>query len=244
MLKLFTEHTEQIRAEAITGYPFERVWLITAKGLMSVDNVAEDPANYFEVAPAALVKARKAGLLAIVHSHVNGLHYPSEADMANQVANGVPWGLLTTDGVGASEIRWWGGNTPDQIEDLEGRTFCHGTADCYALVRDYYRVKLDITLPEFPRKWRWWDDQNLLADGFATAGFYQVHDPREHDVWLASFGSMTSTLNHCGVYLGNDLTHHHPGAGTPISTSRRAVITPISRYLPNINLWVRHKDLA
>lgn len=244
MLKLFTEYTEQIRSEAIAGFPLERVWLITAKGLMSVANVAEDPADQFEVAPKDLVKARKAGLLAVVHSHVNGLHYPSLADMKNQVTNGVPWGLLTTDGVGASDIRWWGGSTPEQIEDLEGRTFCHGTADCYALVRDYYRVKLDIALPEFPRKWQWWEDENLLEEGFPNAGFSRVHEPREHDVWLASFNSPNSVLNHCGVYLGNELTHHHPGAGTAISSSQRAVITPIHRYLPNINVWVRHKDLA
>jgi proteasome lid subunit RPN8/RPN11 len=244
MLKLFTEHTEQIRAEAIAGYPLERVWLITSKGLMPVKNVAEDPSEHFEVAPKDLIKARKQGLLAVVHSHVNGLHYPSVADMTNQEANGVPWGLVCTDGVGASEIRWWGGSTPDQIEDLEGRTFCHGTADCYALVRDYYKLKLDITLPVFPRKWMWWDEENLLEESFPKAGFFKVTEPREHDVWLASFNSSISVLNHCGVYLGNDLTQHHPGAGVPVSTSRKAVITPIHRYLPNINVWIRHKDLA
>lgn len=245
MLSLFPEHAETIRQEAVAAFPNEAVWLITKKGCKLVKNVADDPTQFFEVAPKDLQKAKAAGLLAVVHSHVNGQHYPSEADLASQFKSRVPWGLLTTDGVGSSEIRWWGSTNPEQVEDLEGRTFCHGASDCYALVKDYYLVKLGIKLPEFPRGWRWWDTQNLLEEGFPVAGFSEVKDaPREHDVWLASFNDREGKLNHCGVLLDNDLTHHHPGAGTPVSSSKLAVITPIYPYLPYVGKWVRHKDLA
>jgi proteasome lid subunit RPN8/RPN11 len=245
MLQLHREHVEQIRAEAKDCYPEEGVWLITEKGCRQVANIHPDPEGYFDVSAADVTRARKEGLLAIVHSHTNGLHYPSVADMQSQINTDVPWGLLITDGEDSSWIRWWGGKTPDQVEDLLDRTFCHATADCYALVRDYYLVNFGIRLKEFPRGWRWWDDQNLLAEGFGPAGFSVVKDqPRAGDVWLASFSSKTQTVNHCGVLLDNNLTHHHPGAGTPINATKKAVIEPIFRYLPHIQLWVRHKDLA
>lgn len=245
MLQLHKDHVEQIRDQALECYPEEGVWLITKKGCKQVNNIHEDPENFFDVGLSDVKAARAAGLLAIVHSHTNDQHYPSSSDMAMQISNGVPWGILTCDGVGSSEIRWWGGNTADEIDDLERRTFCHGTTDCYALVRDFYLVKYGIKLKDFPRDWRWWDTENLLEEGFPQAGFSVVKgEPKPGDVWLASFHSPSQTLNHCGVLLENDLTHHHPGAGTPINTSKRATIEPIYRYLQHIQLWVRHKDLA
>lgn len=245
MLALYTEYLEQIRAEALECYPEEGAWLITKKGCRQVDNIADDPEAYFDISAEDVCKAQAEGLLAVVHSHTNGLHYPSEMDMQFQVNTRVPWGLLTCDGENSSLIRWWGGRTPDQVDDLLNRTFCHGTADCYALVRDFYLVNYNIELMDFPRKWDWWKDQNLLAEGFGKAGFSVVKDePRPGDVWLASFHSREQTLNHCGVLLENGLTHHHPGAGVPVNATKKAVIEPIYRYLQNIHLWVRHKDLA
>lgn len=245
MLQLHKDYVEQIRAQALECYPEEGAWLITEKGCYFVDNIHEDPENYFDVSERDVRMARGEGLLAIVHSHTNGLHYPSEADMKSQINTAVPWGILLCDGVDSSWIRWWGGSKPDQVDDLLDRTFCHATADCYALVRDYYLVTFGIQLKEFPRSWRWWDDQNLLSEGFSKAGFSVVKgEPKAGDVWLASFASRTQTLNHCGVLLDNGLTHHHPGAGTPINATKKAVIEPIYRYMQNIHLWVRHKDLA
>lgn len=245
MLQLFKEHVEQIRAEALECYPEEGVWLITASSCMFVENVHSDPEHYFDVSQADVRKAYAEGLLAVVHSHTNDQHYPSSLDMEGQVNSDVPWGILTCDGTTASRIRWWGGKTAEEVDDLLDRTFCHGTNDCYALVRDYYLVKFGITLKEFPRQWRWWDTENLLEEGFSKAGFSQVKgDPKPGDIWLASFSSKVQRLNHCGVLLENGLTHHHPGAGTPISTSKKATVEPIYRYMDNIHLWVRHKDLA
>lgn len=245
MLQLFQEHIEQIRSQALEAYPAEAVWLITEKGCTLVDNIHEDPEHHFDVGKRDVRRAVKEGLLAIVHSHTNGLHYPSEHDMTTQVNTGVPWGILTCDGVSSSKIRWWGGKTADQVEDLTTRTFCHGTSDCYALVRDYYLIKLNIELPEFPRSWEWWKSgDDLLRQGFAKAGFSVVRDaPQVGDVWLASIGSREGKLNHCGVLVEDDLTLHQPGSNTPVSNSRLAVTEPIYRYLQTLQMWVRHKDM-
>lgn len=245
MLQLYPEYVEEIRAQAVECFPLEGAWLITKAGCRQVDNIADDPENYFDISETDVRQAHAEGLLAVVHSHCNGKHYPSEMDMQFQVNTDVPWGILTCDGVVSSRIRWWGGKTADQLDSLTERTFCHGSADCYALVRDIHRLNYGIELPEFPREWDWWTtDSNMLSNGFKTAGFSRIHgDPQPGDVWLASLNHREGKLNHCGVLLENGLTHHQPGAGTPVNDSKKATIEPIYRYMQYIGLWVRHKDM-
>lgn len=243
MLNIYPEYLEQIREEAITAYPLEAAWLITKKGCKQVANIASDPENFFDISEKDVAKATKEGLLAVVHSHTNDKHYPSEQDMHGQVHTQVPWGIVTTDGVGATSIRWWGTKDPAQVSDLLDRGFAHGTSDCYALVRDYYLVKFGITLPEFPREWKWWTtDKNTLEEGFPSAGFVEItqEQAEEGDVWLAYLSD--NTLCHCGIYAGNGLAHHHPGCNKPVDEGHKAVITPIFRYMPYIGKWLRHKD--
>lgn len=245
MLQLFTEHVEQIRAQALECHPDEGAWLITKKGCRQVDNIAEDRENFFDISETDIRQASAEGLLAVVHSHTNGKHYPSAMDMQYQINTDVPWGIVACDGVASSRIRWWGGKTADQIEPLLDRTFCHATTDCYALVRDFYQLTYGIELLEFPREWDWWNtDADTLKKGFSAAGFTVVKDePKAGDVWLASFHSREGKLNHCGVLLENGLAQHQPGAGVPLDDTKKAVIEPIYRYLPHIVLWVRHKDM-
>jgi len=244
MIQLFPEHLEQIRAEALGSHPEEAVWLITKDGkCRQVENIHEDPVNYFDVSTKDVRSAKKRGLLAVVHSHTNGRHYPSHQDMQFQINTSVPWGLLTCDGVDSSAIVWWGSRAPDHIEPLDKRTFRHGISDCYALIRDYYLLHFGIDLPEFAREWEWWkQSEDLLRNGFESAGFRRISqsEAKPGDVWLASL--MSEKITHCGVLLDNDLTYHQPGAGRPVDESKKAAIQPIYRYIPHITLWVRHKD--
>ena len=245
MLQLYPEYLEQIRAEALEAYPSEGAWLITKKGCRQVNNIAEKPEEFFDISAADVKRARKEGLLAVVHSHTNDKAYPSAMDMQFQMNTDVPWGLLVCDGVNSTGITWWGGRGEGNTEDLLDRTFCHGVTDCYALVRDYYDQVFNIQLPEMPREWKWWDDNpNFMPEGLEKTGFFRIKDdPRPGDIWLASIGVRTGAITHCGVLLENELTHHHPGSGAPVST-RKAVIEPIYRYITLINMWVRHKDRA
>ena len=248
MLQLFPEHVEQIREQAVEAYPEEGAWLITKKGCIRVDNIAEDPENFFDIGQSDIVKAQRQGLLAVVHSHCNGKAYPSQMDMQYQVNTDVPWGIVTCDGVASSRITWWGA---EQREDLLNRTFCHGVTDCFSLMRDLYAEKYSIDVPMMPREWQWWEkDKTFMEDGLEKTGFVRIRDlpspqdkPRPGDVWLASIGVRDSTLTHCGVLLENNLTHHHPGTGKAVDPSKKAVIEPISRYMQVISLWVRHKEL-
>lgn len=237
---MFEQYVEQIEAEANKEFPKEAVWLITKKGCKRVKNVHEQPESYFRISEAETKKAMAAGLLAVVHTHPNGEAIPSSSDMAGQISTRVPWGILTCDGVGTSAIVWWG----DGVEKppLIGRTFRHGVTDCYALIKDYYDLELGIKLPDFPRDWAWWnEDQNLFEQGFTKAGFKQIDasDAQPGDVWLAKIGNV-EVANHGGVLLENDLMIHQTGSNDAVDDSRPSAREPIYRYLRHITHWLRY----
>lgn len=240
-MSLFLEFVEQIRAEAIAAHPEEAVWLITPGECRLVKNSHPDPENYFSVAPRTLASAMKRGLLAVVHSHPGGYAAPSEADMRGQIDSNVPWGLLSTDGVVASELIWWGCNAP--IAPIVGRQFRHGVTDCYALIKDYYSVELGTYLPEFPRSWEWWNEggDGFLA-GFPLAGFVRIDasEARPGDVWLAQIRSPVP--NHGGVLLEGNMILHQLGATKPVDPARLSVREPLQRYMNLITHWLRYAE--
>lgn len=239
-MSFFPEFEKQIRQEAIAAYPNEAVWLITPGECRQVRNIHDSPEKSFSVAPADTAAAMGRGLLAVVHSHPKGFAAPSESDMRGQVSSAVPWGILTTDGVGASEVVWWGRGAPKA--PLIGRGFRHGVTDCYALVKDYYESELGILLPEFPRSWEWWKNgDDLLLAGFAKAGFSRIGagEAAPGNMWFAQVKSPVP--NHCGLLLENSLTLHQPGATKQVDLSRKSIREPIYRYLPHITHWFRHE---
>lgn len=238
---MFPQFETQIRTQAVETYPKEGVWLITAKGCRQVENIHEAPEKFFRVGTRDLARANAEGLLAVVHSHCDQPEVPSASDMVGHQNTAVPWGFLSVGAEGASRIRWWNDKKP---APLLGRTFTHGISDCYALVRDYYRMEHGIDLPIFPRDWGWWNEGlDLLTEGVSTAGFLPIpsEEVREGDVWFAKFGGPVP--HHCGVYAGNDLVLHQLGApSAPIDDTRISAKEPISRYTRFICSWVRYKE--
>ncbi|MGQ7247604.1 C40 family peptidase [Halomonas sp. V046] len=235
---MLEQYANQIRAEALAAYPEEAVWLITDDGCRQVKNTADDPLATFAIGKRDMAAATAHGLLAIIHSHPDYPDCPSEADMRGQIASGVPWGIVATDGTDTTPIRWWGhGDRPELI----GRGFAHGVTDCYALIRDYYAMELAIDLPEFPRSWEWWlKGQDLYRDGFAEAGFrvIEANEARPGDMWFAQLRS--DVPNHAGVLLDHGLALHHPSARNPVDPERLSRREPIGRWFPYITHWLRH----
>ncbi|XKE45760.1 NlpC/P60 family protein [Halomonas organivorans] len=238
---MFPDHHDQLRREALAAYPEEAVWLITPGECRRVANVAEDPRATFRVAKRDLAAAQARGLCAVVHSHPNGPDHPSEADMRGQVASGVPWGIIATDGEACLPPFWWGG---DARPPLVGRGFRHGVTDCYALIRDYYLLEHGIALPEFPRAWEWWrHGQDLYRDGFPRAGFRRIEpeEARPGDMFFAQLRSPVP--NHGGVLLEGGLALHHKTGRQAVDATRLSMREPIARWLPHITHWLRHEEL-
>lgn len=237
-----------IKEHALACYPEESCGLILRKVDGSIiyyptENVAEDRTNSFHI-DEKLVLTLKPGLIAVVHSHPDGPDCPSETDMRQQLAHGVPFGIVSTDGVGCLEPFFWGADTP--IAPLIGRGFRHGVTDCYGLIRDYYRVNCNVVLNEYPRSWQWWETgQRLYEDHFAKEGFFRIEESevREHDCFLAQLRS--NTPNHAGVYVGNNLILHHITSRLPADASRISRREPIGSWSKFIcGFWVRHESFA
>jgi proteasome lid subunit RPN8/RPN11 len=232
---------ELLRKEAVAAYPNETLWLVTeAKGCYQVENIHEDPENFFRAPAQDSAAAMQEGLLAVVHSHCDQAEVPSQQDMELQMKLQVPCGILSTDGENSSQILWYS----DEVQPLEGRSFSHGVADCYSIVKDYYKLK-GVDLGEVPRSWQWWETgDNFLEELFEDFGFYEISasEVREGDVWLAQIRS--PVIHHCGIILDNDLILHHPGSHDPIDRTKLSIKEPIYRYLPHIKKFLRHHDYS
>jgi cell wall-associated NlpC family hydrolase len=238
---MFNQYLEQMQAGALAAFPNEAVFFITEAGCTEVENIHEHPDKYFAVADGDHRRAMAEGLLAVVHSHPDNIAAPSSLDMKGQMSTAVPWGIIGTDGVGVSDIAWWGKGAPKA--PLIGRTFRHGITDCYSLIKDYYEIEKGIELPEFPRDWEWWKtNANLFEDGFKIAGFVKIDAPdaQPGDVWLANIGSEFGVANHGGLLLEDGLMLHQIGSKDPVDHSRPSAREPIYRYMPHITHWLRY----
>ena len=211
----------------------------------AVANVHETPATAFRVDPETLAEAADAGVLrAVVHSHVGPAAWawvPSEADMRAQEALGVPWGLVVVDGGSASRPVWFGDQAP--VPPLLGRPFRWGVTDCYALVRDWFRLHRPTrTPPSMPRAWGWWERPEDGPDPFLAhaeaAGFTATADaPRCGDIVLLRL--RPDAVSHCAVVVRDGVLAHHPGARTPYAPAMLSREEPLARWAPYIQATLR-----
>lgn len=237
---------ESIQRDAIDRYPHESCGVVirTDVGTLvyrGVDNDAVDPTKSFHFDERILLGLGDRAV-AVVHSHPDGPDYPSQRDMEQQLAINLPFGIVSTDGVGALQPFFWGEGVP--TPPLIGRGFRHGVTDCYALIRDHFREELGVTLREYPREWGWWlGGQSLYATFFEAEGFYRISESevREHDCFLAQIRS--ETPNHAGVYVGKNLVLHHLTANAGADSSRVSRRDPVNNWRKFIcGFWVRHES--
>lgn len=206
---LTLELEQEILNKAMKSVPYEMCALLVRSridGTLSLKEIANthpDPKNYFRIDARAVAAVSIAGdyVEAFVHSHPTGTSKPSDDDVVSMNLQNKPYIIA---GVASRTVEVW---QPTTVP-LLGRGYVHGTQDCYTLVRDYYQRELGITLPDFERQDKWWENKDnaaLYEDNFREAGFVQV--PREtmqrHDVLLCRWGA-TAHVNHALIYLASD----------------------------------------
>lgn len=197
-------------------------------------NESEDPEEHF------LLSTIPDDAQAVFHSHPNGPFYPSKLDMEQQYATMIPWGIAAYSSI-ESGVFWWGDDVP--IPELIGRPFRHGVTDCYALIKDFYKLQHGVDLPEYPRSWEWWDEgERLYEDGFTSAGFVEIDSSliEPGDVFLAAIRSPTS--NHGGIYLGNGLILHHTAGRGGYDKMRLSNVEPGSRWFKFLSKVLRYEN--
>lgn len=230
-----------IRQHALDEYPNEACGIINSKGeYLQFKNVSPSPEKAAQFRRGILAKRLlNKSIRAVVHSHPNGPNCPSEADMISQIHTGIPFVIVSCTATACLEPFAWG----DQLVPLplDNRTFQHGVADCYELIRDYYYEVRGKRLKQFPRDWEWWlKGLDLYTEGFAEAGF-RVIPAEEATTGDVCFMQIKSPVpNHAGILVEEHMILHHATSRLPFDSTRLSKREPIERWRNYITQWVRY----
>lgn len=197
---------EKIKAHAQREMPRESCGLIVVvKGrrrYIECTNIA--PLGDFAIDPVDYARCEDLGtIVTVVHSHVNQSPTPSQADLIGCEKSGLEWLIVCANNGDMYRFKPSGFTLA-----LVGREFNHGTTDCYSLIRDYYKQKLDIELPDYDRADNWWlGGDDLYMKNIDDAGFYLVNEMQEHDMIYMRVASPVP--NHGAIYIGDGKIMHH-----------------------------------
>lgn len=206
---------EAAQAHADACAPRESCGLVVGGEYLPCRNVAHGDEEFL-IAPEDWADAEDRGAIqAVVHSHPGQEPpTPSQADLEAQERMGVEWVIL-----GARTV---------YHSSLVGRDFEWGTADCYTLVRDWYRLNRYTELPDWPHEHSFWErEETPFEDHYEEAGFrmVQIQDMAAGDVILMRVASRTT--NHCAVYLGRGQILHH-------LMDRKSCVEPLGPWLRRV----------
>jgi len=237
---LSSDAYEAFKADVLARYPEEACGLIVNGSYISMPNIAADPTETFRIDPIEYVKHSLNGLQALLHSHPYKLEehtrwpaqWPTTADMKGWMNTGIPWGIVSTEGEGISQLVWLDENNP---EPLIGREFIHGVNDCYSIIRDWFKLERGITLINKPRGMEWWGrGENIYELNLDEAGFVEVPMAEATVGDCVLFKIRSRVENHAAVITGtNQILHHMIGAlsGHDSLARHSRLITRAVRYV-------------
>ena len=150
----------------------------------------------------------KGSVMAVFHSHPRTRPVASQADLVACEQSGLPWFICNP------QTEEWGECSPSGYKaPLLGREWVWAVQDCWTLCRDWYAEKgielRDWNRPTTPEEF----NESPLFDGcWEEAGFYEL--PADEslqfgDSLLMCIEDSQGKLNHCGVYVGDQMVLHH-----------------------------------
>jgi len=199
---------EEIKAHFDAEYPQEGCGIIGIvkgkKRWFPCKNVAEGKEDFIMSSEDWFDVKKQADIYAIVHNHIDSSNEPSENDINNCNALGVPYYIFSYPDLELNILE------PKQnFNPLIGRDYKFGVSDCFEAMRDWLSNE-GINIPKraaFEDDW-WLKGLDYFTEEVINEwGFKKVTFPQKND--LLVFAVESSVGNHCGVYLTNDIFFHH-----------------------------------
>lgn len=206
------ESIKSIAAEyAIAELPKEACGVVAVvKGrekFFPCKNLAANPDEMFILDPEDYAIAERLGeVTEIFHSHPFSSATPSEADLVACESSGLSWVIYSP---GSNE--WFSFEPTGFKAPLVGRQWVWAVTDCWTLARDWYQQH-GIFLPDWKRPItpEEFEKNPLFDDYWKEAGFFPVMERSEIQKGDGLLMQIEGNgLNHCGVYIGDQLVLHH-----------------------------------
>lgn len=209
----------QMREHAERSWPNEACGLLVGVGkkahFLACQNMASNPREHFVIGPTDYARAEDMGeVLAVWHSHPDGVPEPSEPDLAGIETTELPWFISSISKTGDA-FSHQGPNlfNPTGFQaDYVGRPYIFGIYDCYQLVVDYYAREYGIALDPFHnlRLERWWTmGHDFFGAHFESQGFVEITDKDYREGDLLLFAVDSAVPNHVALYVTGDIILHH-----------------------------------
>lgn len=218
-MKLTEEQYSIVYEEALKQFPKEAVLILTEDGeVIPLENTHPNPTEQFRV--SAYDVSVKYKTVALIHSHPIDLlnpkeefagfyvdyRMPSKSDMQTQQALDIPFGIVSCDGQGVSEVLWF----PDDESSLTGQHYIPNVYDCYRIVRAYYWQQYGLKIGDHPRSFKWWqEDPSMFLNTFKDYGWYEIplNEIEPGDLLLMRL--IKNYESHAAIYLGSGKIIHH-----------------------------------
>lgn len=222
-MKLALNIKEHIKSHALTDQPHECCGLLvsTKEAMLAVKckNQSESPLHAFSIGPFDYIKAsNKGNIEAVYHSH-NAIEDFSETDKINSSSHQLKFIIYNIAHDSFSSFD----PVAEKITYIN-KPFKIGVNDCYTLVRDYYKEKLNIPFPEgienaYQQKSQREDMDGAIkainAESLSThcrlekVYIKNKEDLKENDIIVLSFKGSQEPC-HMGIYLKGEMFMHHP----------------------------------
>ena len=176
----------------------------------------------FIIDPEDYIKADNTGdIIAVIHSHPVTPPVASQSDKVACEQSGLVWHIVNP------KTESWGYLEPTGYKaPILGRQWAWGVTDCYTLVRDWYKEKLNIDLIDWhrPTTLEEFNKNPMFEKCAEKTGFRELRpDEKLINGDLLFMSIFSNNLNHVAIFIDGDVLHH--------LTDRLSCIEPYSEWL-------------
>lgn len=207
---MIQDFLHEIEPHFFREYPREACGVIAVKKgkaeWVPCTNIAEDDEDFLFDSTEYLKLSLSSDIIAIIHNHPDASATPSDYDIKNCNALGIPYYIFSYPEMELEIVE-----PKKDLTELYGREYSFGVADCFEAMRDYLKtqsIEIPARIP-FEDNWFNKDLDYFCPDVIKEWGGQEISldELQKNDV--LTFCVQSNVANHCGVYLGAESFYHH-----------------------------------